>query len=196
MARILPLASVLALLLVQGCAMTAGEREYPRGWKPPVPMSEGKCPDIAGTYENTGYTGPLNALVKQNDGPFLAGLLMGAKAGGAREGKIVITKSGEGELEISYLPGNREPATEGLLSLKKGDYTCGGGFMTIKKSRQVSEEITGIEMSTYRIARTYDGALVVDDHETGLGLAMCLFPVGSAENTWYRYETEKQGSGR
>lgn len=191
MVKKIPLTAALLALLVQGCAMTAGEREYPRHWKPTVPAAAGKCPDITGGYQNTGLTGKISSSASAAYGPYLTDFLAGGRASGISDKTVFITSPAEGELKITCGSGQPRETMETVLSMAKGDYTCGEGGITIKKSRTVRENIAGIEMSTYYITKSLDGALIVDDHESGLGLAMCLFPVGNAENTWYRFEAAK-----
>lgn len=178
-----------APLLIHGCAVTGG---YPESWPQLGPQQlTGKCPDIAGTYENSGTSAPADALALS------LSQIFGLGSGDTVEIlqtpetiNVVLRRSGQIVEEANF------PSAEagfGWDSSRARAFMCPYDVLSgrvLYFSHQSRSEIGGsvglvvANWSAVRFKKMIDGSLAVL-FTKGTGAIVILVPVGTVDQVWY-----------
>ncbi len=167
-------AVVLVALWLASC-VSIKQPGYPNDW-PPVSTGTGTCPDLTGSYANSGpgpvllakwilpkTTAPLERIERvQLVGPKYSSLTVRLMEGSGVEVAVRVWKEGT-------------------------DYRCENGWLVLALESVLIPPFGYFEAA--RLARSADRQLVVESTQTAFGLAPYapLVPVGRHDSKWHRY---------
>lgn len=148
---------------------------YPNDWSP-ISAGTGTCPDVTGTYANSG------------PGPVLLAtwILPKTTASLERIERVQLVGPRSGGITVRLMEGpNVEVA---VREWKEGtDYRCESGWLVLSLESVVIPPFGYFKAA--RLARTVDRQLVVESTQTAFGLAPYapLVPVAHHDSKWHRY---------
>jgi len=171
-------AGMFAVVLVAvglGSCVSIKQPGYPGDWSP-VSAGIGTCPDLTGTYANSG-SGPV-LLAKW--------VLPKTTASLERIERVQLVGPGNGSLTVRLI---EAPSVEvAARRWKEGaDYRCENGWLVLSLESVLIPPFGYFEAA--RLARAVDRQLVVESTQTAFGLAPYapLVPVGHHDSKWHRY---------
>jgi hypothetical protein len=169
------LALGLLAVALASCVSIADD-DYPHDWSP-VLAGNKACPDLSGSYVNSGRGVPRVLLAKWIL-PKTTAPLEGIE-------RIQLAGPTNGGLTIQL---TQNPSTTvAVREWKEGsDYRCERGWLVL--------QLEGIVIPPFgyfkgaKFARTVDGELVVESNQSGFGLSpYALVPVAHHDSQWYLY---------
>ena len=171
-----------------GCVASV---KYPADWAA-IRVSE--CADLSGTYQNRGV---IHSPTQMWSGPFeitntwLAQLFFNGQGRTLSDPKrpayVQIDARTPGLLGITAtMPdGKAVPIT---LHQDKDEFRCREGSVELSSSELgVNFVIVGGAMSTFRLSKATDGALIVSGHSQMVGTAMIVVPLYGSSRTYARF---------
>jgi hypothetical protein len=172
---------LLITMLSPGCAYHA---PYPAHWPTLTASQNDTCPTIAGQYHNAGERWVGEGGSAQYQPPFLAGYFFADQPKAFRATTVIISQDSTGQLTIEARDNKLIDMTTDLRLDK--DYTCRQGWVAIKRSRSVAENVSGYEKTVYLLKKAMDDSLIVQIQSTGVGLVFVV-PVAGSSTEWHRF---------
>jgi hypothetical protein len=165
----------LLALALASCVSIADD-DYPHDWSP-VSAGNGSCPDLSGSYVNSGRGIPPVLLAKW--------MLPKTTAPLRRVERIRLVGPTNGSLTVQLTESSSTVIA--VREWKEGsDYRCESGWLVL--------QLEGIVIPPFgyfkgaRLARTVDGQLVVESTQSGFGLSpYALVPVVHHDSQWHLY---------
>ena len=171
-----------------GCVASV---KYPADW---AAIRDSECTDLSGSYENRGV---IHSPTQMWSGPFeitntwLAQLFFNGQGRTLSDPKrpayVQIDARTPGLLGITAtMPdGKAVPIT---LHQDKDEFRCREGSIELSSSELgVNFVIVGGAMSTFRLSKATDGALIVSGHSQMVGTAMIVVPIYGSSRTYARF---------
>lgn len=172
---------LVAFVVAPGCSFHS---VYPVEWGGFSPVVGNSCPSLAGVFQNAGERSVPEGGSPRYSPPYLASYFLADSAAAARANRVRVTGDAEAELAVELL--GEEPPLEPRI-LQRGDhYRCEDGWLLLETSRWVAENVSGFESTTYRFRRTNDGAMVIQESSSGVGVVFVV-PVAGSATEWYRF---------
>lgn len=161
--------------------------EIPEGWKLPVQVEGEICPNISGTYLNSGEATKKDsyaqldfhwAVGKYNTGPTWKGMW-------ADIGKVQIQQE-ENQLEISSMAESGTLMRRRVLRKESGDFSCQDGWIRIKEANSTATSSAGMVRQDSRLFGRTDGYLI-EKNEWNFFALFLILPVISSGTDWYKF---------
>ena len=136
-----PLGGVALALGLSGC-ITRSIPEYPRSWAPPGATAIGRCPDISGTYVNSGESGEslasfncMQPTPDQGSGYWSCSLVLTKNMDIPDQisGDVVEIKQPNDESIVVTAIRENARSTPFELSRRHGDFECSNGGVNFSK---------------------------------------------------------------
>lgn len=177
----LMVATAVAVLGTLGCSSHA---VYPPEWPTISPPSSNACPSLAGEYRNAGEYGSTNGGSPRYSPPYLSIYFYSDQAAAARAERVRVSQAADGRLRIEPIGGDQ---TLSPVEIQTGeDYRCESGWLVMKSSRSVAENVSGYESNTYRFIRADDRSLIVQIDSSAIGVVLVV-PVAGSSTEWQRF---------
>jgi len=157
---------------------------YPETWETPLPARADACPDISGSYENTGET------TDGVRGATLSGWLQLRTPAPARAFDRVVLDLSRDDLVVSAFDSGGASVTR-TLSRTRGDYECADGVLPLHFSESCCFDMMWSRSAgVLKISRTaHHAVLGVSD----VGAAVVIFvPLALARHTYFRFNRIEQ----
>jgi hypothetical protein len=175
--RVLIIAAiVLSCLFFTSCA---SYQKYPSGWADLILPRDEKCPDISGTFMNSGETAKgqstyLSTLFDFWETP-------------SSVGQIQITRSDNDKLEISAWHGQKLLSGK-IYSKRNGEYICSSRGIEIPIGRMEKTAGEAGEGVTLYLVKSTDDALVIERKSSAGGYSLLYIPMVGSSYEWYRFK--------
>lgn len=177
-ARLLALVAVAAL---PGCSSHVA---YPVEWGGLSSAGGDRCPSLSGVFRNAGEIALLEGDSPRYSSPHLSHYFFADAAAAARADHVRITGDANVGLTVALL--GEEASLAPLTLQRQEDYRCEEGWLLMKSTHSVAEQVSGFEFVTYRFRKTNDGALVVRISSSGVGVIFVV-PVAGSSTEWHRF---------
>jgi hypothetical protein len=172
---------IIATIVLSCVSLTscASYQKYPSEWADLILPQGEECPDISGTYVNSGETANgrsthLSALFDFGETP-------------STVKQIQITQSDNDKLEISAWQ-ERKLVSRKIYSKRNGEYGCSSKGIEIpigKTERAAGAEGEGV---TLYLVKSTDGALVIEKKSSAGGYSLLYIPMVGSSYEWYRFK--------
>jgi len=166
---------VLCCLFFTSCA---SYQKYPAEWAELILPQDGRCSDISGTYMNLGQT-------VKGRGAFLSALFDFEETP-STVAQVRITELDNDRLEISASH-DQKLVPRKIYSRKNKEYTCSAQGIEIPIGK-IEKTVGAGEGVTLYLAKSTDGALVVERKTSAGGYSLLYIPVVSSSYEWYRFK--------
>jgi hypothetical protein len=172
-------------------------KTYLEDWAYVRPIASGKCPNLAGTYRDTGTGVSFQTRCSGSSQCQLSfHLFKGDAPGTAVSGTHIVISHREELLELRLLSDERL-VDERTLSMEKGEFACTGEGLEISQFQRVFT-IFGADAIIFR--RLEDGSLAGRFKQSGVGAAIAApmgFPVPFEVYTsdWLKWGQVKNHQG-
>ena len=207
-------------LVLASCVSSIKHRQYPADWPQLGNGNSGDtCPVVSGFYNEFGEISCARGQ-QPNDVKFrflsfqLLSTITSVKVDSkekltcksAINGTLIELRQPEdNQLQIRMweIDGNTKTILhEQILDMKKGDFTCEGGFMNLRKRRLADSYIVanffGSDIRSFNLSE--DGWLIMKSYSSGLGPYMIelghyfMFGRNREVTSWYRWEPVDKAS--
>ena len=169
--------NLLTVVMSLALISCVSHQEYPSDWMPIETANNDGCPNLIGTYSNSGLSNSNHYV------PTLADILMPAFRGAADT--IEINESIDSFLIAAI--GNGEKNSELALSRNSEAVYCKGGSLIVEKGKVVNREgAIGKEWDTFIIQKN-DQGLIVNRHHGAVGV-LFVIPIAGKESHWFLYK--------
>lgn len=165
---------VLSCLFFNSCA---SYQKYPAEWAELILPQDGRCSDISGTYVNLGET-------VKGQGAFLSALFDFEETP-STVAQLRIAELDNDRLEISA-PYDRKLVSRKIYSRKNEEYTCSAQGIEIPIGKIEKAAGAGEGVTLY-LAKSTDGALVVERKTSAGGYSFLYIPMVGTTYEWYRF---------
>jgi len=196
-----PVYHAIAFAVLVVCTGCVSRDSYPDTWSPRV-IGEAECPDISGTYENSGF-GSGNVLycpggctdmadytqcadkcsdpVVQLSEIFFAGVL-------PDNSKVTIQHSDEDKIEVRIESPGPSPNVR-QLSHGNGDFVCYEHKNWVSLDEGIEVDLGGLAFSSRKIGfvKAKDGSLIGEFHYKGRGVIFVAIPAGWSDTRFIRW---------
>jgi len=172
---------IVAAVLSSGCSSHGA---YPVEWGGLSASPDDSCPSLAGEFHNAGERAVPEGGSPQYSPPYLSSYFLADTATAAQATHVRITGDANAELMVEAL-GEAASLKPRILQRQK-DYRCEEGWLLMKSTHSVAEQVSGVEFTTYRFRRANDGALVVRISSSGVGVNFVV-PVAGSSTEWHRF---------
>jgi len=163
----------------------ASYQKYPPEWAELVLPEDDKCPDISGTYMNSGERGDSRASI------YLS-ILLGFEDKTATATHVQIRQSDDNNLE-AFVWNEQKVVSKRFFSKKNKGFSCSSkgieipiGKEEIEREKAASEEAGG--RITLYLTKSTDGALVIERKSSASGYSLLYIPVVARSYEWYRFK--------
>jgi len=178
-------------MVLSGCVSYP---DYPSGWSPLIASYE-DCTAISGAYwnrgawkrseshEGIGYLSPYLLQDPRND----------ALRANVDRADVSVTAVGTLQVKAVYKNGESKGKT---YVASKGEYACKRGKIEIPYSDAMAiggPLIMGTSQGTITLAKAQDGALIIQDAASGVGLVFLVVPAVGSGHQWLRFESVDSG---
>lgn len=173
---------VLVVVLVAPSCSSHGV--YPVEWGDLSPSSGDSCPSLAGVFQNAGERAVPEGGSPQYSPPYLSSYFFADTAAAARANRVRITGDANEELTVELL--GEDASLEPRILQRQAHYRCEDGWLLLKSSRWIAENVSGFESMTYRFRKTHEGAMVVQVSSSAVGVVFVV-PVAGSSTEWHRF---------
>ena len=186
----------LSLFVVTGCVF---KEPYPSEWKA-ISTVPGECPEISGTFSNSGELDPAEIEEDIVGDQFRQATLSRIFFLGLEEAvpisHVEIIQSQSDEIRFIAWKENGA-AFEKTFAARDKDFTCKSGFIEFVGDREceVVEGIMACATPEAHFNRNNEGALIMKYNSRGFGLVY-LIPALVSEWHWYRFMPYQSNEAR
>lgn len=169
-------------IIVSSCLFftsCASYQKYPAEWAELILPQGARCPDISGTYVNSGETakGQITHL----------STLFGFEEMPSTVAQVRITQLDNDNLEISAWHDQKLVSKE-IYSKRNEEYSCSSKGVEIsigKMEKTVGAPGEGVILY---LAKSADGALVIERKSSAGGYSLLYIPMVGSSYEWYRFK--------